>query len=174
MPVCYYLVMSTSTPQRVFEDLTRGLPRFNDGRINFTGVRKAPVLNVVVFYEGKILIVKRSRKVGSYKGLWNGISGFIDEPKTIDDFAKQELAEELSLDTKLISKIKVCTPYEVNDLAIDRIWFVYPVLVTLNQKPNIVLDWEHTDYAWIEPVQLEDYKCVKDFDISVTKALAKL
>lgn len=164
----------TTSPQRVFEELTQGLPHFEDGRINFTGVRKAPVLNTVVYCHGEILIVKRSQKVGAYKGLWNGISGFIDEPKSIEAFARQELREELSVTEAAIQTLTVCDPYEVDDKTIDRIWVVYPVLAVLTHKPKIALDWEHTDFAWIIPSQLKNYTYVKDFDLSVTKALARL
>lgn len=157
------------TPQKVFEELTLGLPQFDDGRINFTGVRKAPVLNVIVYCQGEVLIVKRSQKVSAYQGLWNGVSGFIDEPKTIEEFAAQELAEELSI---IPDDVKVAMPYEVDDRSIDRIWVVYPVLATMQHKPKIKLDWEHTDFAWIKPEQLQQYEYVKDFDKSVARALA--
>lgn len=164
--------MSPPTPQQVFESLTKGLPRFDDGRINFTGVRKAPVLSVVVYHDGKILIVKRSHKVSAYQGPWNVISGFIDELKPLEEFAIQELSEELSIGQAAITTIQLATPYEVRDKSIDRVWVVYPILAQLIQKPNIVLDWEHTDFAWITPEQLKNYTYVKDVDVSVAKALA--
>lgn len=163
-----------ASPQQVFEELTQGLPRFDDGRINFTGVRKAPVLNAVVYHDGKVLLVKRSEKVSAYKGMWNGISGFIDEPKPIEAFARQELLEELSVDDAVINHLAVAEPYEIDDRSIDRIWVVYPVLAILHTEPTIVLDWEHTEYAWIEPSELSTYNYVKDFDKSVAKALAKV
>jgi 8-oxo-dGTP pyrophosphatase MutT (NUDIX family) len=81
----------------------------------------------------------------------------------------QELGEELSV---VPDSVRVATPYEVDDRKIDRVWVVYPVLATLKQKPNITLDWEHTDFAWIKPEQLKDYDYVKDFDISIARALA--
>ncbi|EDK72470.1 NUDIX hydrolase [candidate division TM7 genomosp. GTL1] len=162
------------SPQQMFEQLTNGLPTFDDGRINFTGVQKAPVLNAIVYHDGWILIVKRSDKVGAYQGLWNGISGFIDEPKPIEDFAKQEINEELGVDLAIIKRIVVGEPYEVDDRSIDRLWFVYPVLVELHKLPDIVLDWEHTDFAWITPKALEEFAYVKDFDKSMHKALAYL
>lgn len=132
------------------------------------------MLNVVVYYEGKILIVKRSQKVGTYRGLWNGISGFIDEPKSIEEFAKQELMEEVAFDERVIASMGVCRPYEVDDQGIGRTWVVYPVLVMLRQKPAITLDWEHTDFAWINPEALKGYEYVKDFDVSVREALARM
>lgn len=159
-------------PQRIFRTLTSGLLRFEDGRINFTGVKKSPVINVIVELHGKILIVKRSDKVSAYQGLWNGISGFIDEPKSIEEFARQEISEELSIDLELIGNLSVCDPYIVEDQAIDRIWYVYPVLASLKSEPNIILDWEHTDYRWIQPSELTGFEHVKDFDKSVNLALS--
>ena len=157
------------SPQQVFEELTQGLPKFDDGRINFTGVKKAPVLNVVAYCDGKILIVKRSQKVSAYKGLWNSVSGFIDEPKPIEEFAAQELNEELSV---YADSIKIAEPYEVVDDAIDRIWVVYPVLAVFEKMPDFKLDWEHTDYKWINSEQLKVYNYVKDLDIAIKRALA--
>lgn len=159
------------TPQLVFDELTAGLPIFDDGRINFTDAKKAPVINVIVYFNNKILIVKRSDKVSNYNGLWNGISGFIDQPKPIEEFAILELTEELSIEENVIDEILVCTPYQVEDKTIDRIWYVYPVLAKLNAEPIIKLDWEHTDYKWINRGDLKNYQYVKDFDTSVDKAL---
>jgi 8-oxo-dGTP pyrophosphatase MutT (NUDIX family) len=159
------------TPQQIFEKLTKGLPLFDDGRVNFKGVQKAPVLNAVVYYHGKVLLTKRSQRVGAYQGLWNGISGYIDRSEPIEKLVKQELSEELALISEIIKRIAVCTPYEVDDNSIDRTWFVYPVLVELNKEPNIKLDWEHTEFVWVKPNELQKYNCVKDLDISINRAL---
>lgn len=164
----------TKTPQQTFEELTEGLPRFDDGRIDYTHASKAPVLNTVVYCNGEILLVKRSNKVLVYQGMWNGVTGFIDELLPIEDIAKQELSEEITLDESVIDAIKITSPYELEDPEVGRTWVVYPVLVVLTQKPVITLDWEHTDFAWINPADLKDYNFVKDYDKSVGIALALL
>ena len=82
---------------------------------------------------------------------------FIDEPKSIKDFARQEISEELSIDRMLIEDISVCNPYIVEGGSIDRIWYVYPVLVSLKSEPRIVLGWEHTEFRWIKPGELTNY-----------------
>lgn len=166
--------MTNGSPQHVFAEVTQGLSHFPDGRIDYSHAQKAPVLNVVVYVGGEILLVKRSSKVGAYQGLWNGISGYIDEQKSVEDFAKQELREELSLLDTLFEKILVANPYEVHDKSIHKTWVVFPVLVTLPAKPVIALDWEHTDYVWIRPEQLQEFSYVKDFDVSVRKAIELL
>ncbi len=86
--------------------------------------------------------------------------------------APQEISEELSIDLGLIRSLSVCDPYVVEDQAIDRIWYVYPVLTSLKSEPNIILDWEHTDYRWIQPSELTEFEHVKDFDKSVNLALS--
>jgi 8-oxo-dGTP diphosphatase len=159
------------SPQQVFEHLTQGLPHFEDGRINFTGVQKAPVLNAVVYWDGKILLLKRSHKVSAYRGLWNCVSGFIDQPRPIADFARQEVSEELSINDIEIRAIKLAEPYEVDDRSIDRVWVVYPVLVELGCEPHIKLDWEHTDHAWIKSGDLSKFDHVIDLEKSVARAL---
>lgn len=166
--------MKQLDPQQIFEELAAGLPLFEDGRINYTHAKKAPVINVIVHHDGEILIVQRSHKVSNYQGLWNGISGFIDTPKPIHEFARQELREELALHDQRIHTITVCHPYEVVDASIDRTWVVYPTLAHLAVRPDIVLDWEHTDYAWIPPHHVAQYSHVPDFDKSVKLALMHL
>ena len=39
------------------------LPRFPDGRIDYTHSPTAPIVACVIIYEGKVLIVKRSKTV---------------------------------------------------------------------------------------------------------------
>ena len=56
------------------------LPKFEDGRINYTGCKRCPVLNCVVTYNGEVLLLKRSDKVANYKGYWNFVAGFLDHP----------------------------------------------------------------------------------------------
>lgn len=166
--------MSSQTPQQIFEELTKGLPCFEDGRINFTNAVKAPVLNAVAYCRGEILLVKRSEKVGTYQGLWNGVSGYIDEPKPIEAFAQQEIEEELSVPIGQIQRVEIARPYQLEDHNINKTWVVYPALAIFLSKPNITLDWEHTDFAWIKPEQLNDYQTVPGLDFSLQKALALL
>jgi hypothetical protein len=42
-----------------------------------------PVVNIVVSYDGKVLLVERSQELSNYPGLWNGISGYLDDHKDL-------------------------------------------------------------------------------------------
>ena len=64
------------------------------GQIDYTNARWAPVINCVVKYKDRILIVQRSSKLNFYPGYWNGISGFLDDKRSLEEKARDELKEE--------------------------------------------------------------------------------
>jgi len=88
----FYLVFDipATLSNRFFESATKAMkgavdkliqeqkPEFKPkpGQIDYTNIRVAPVINCVVQYQDKILIVRRNLKMKFYPGYWNGISGF--------------------------------------------------------------------------------------------------
>lgn len=152
-----------------FPDLSEfeSLPKFMDGRIDYTDASKAPVLNCVVFHNGKVLILKRSDKVVNYKGKWNVVAGFLDERKPVEQFALEELSEELGITP---SELHVGRTYEVFDESAGKTWIVYPVLAVV-ESPEVTLDWEHSDFKWIEPSQVEDFDRVYLVEKSINSLL---
>ena len=128
------------------------LPRFKDGRINYTNSRRAPCLAVFVNFDKKILLLKRSEKVLVYKGMWSCLGGFIDNPnKTIREQVLEEINEELGITERDVLEIKEGKMWEFLDKEINRAWIQFPVLVILKRKPKIKLDWESTRYIWEKP-----------------------
>lgn len=152
-------------------DIANDLPKFEDGRIDYTHADRAPVINSAVFYGDELLITKRSEDLHFYPGLWNGVSGFIDELKPLEEIVVKEIEEELSVSSQLITRIAVGDVIERKSSKHDRIWMIFPILVELKEKPDIKLDWEHSDYAWIKPEELERYEILSDFKNVVDQAL---
>ena len=99
-----------------------------------------------------------------YKNKWNAIAGYLDEVRLIKDKILEELREEIGVDEKNIKFIEVKDPYKSIDNKINKTWIIHPVLVELNKKPEIKLDWEHTEFKWINPEDLKGYDFVKDLD----------
>jgi len=157
--------------ENILRELSKKLPKFSDGRIDYSASDKAPVLTCFVKYRDKILLLKRSGKVRAYQGLWNTVAGYLDEIKTIKDKAHEELNEELGINKENILKTKLSDPYEFYDKDIQKTWIIFPVLVELKNKPAIKLDWEHVDYKWIKPERVDEYNIVPNLDITLEKVL---
>lgn len=142
------------------EEMGKGLPRFPDGRIDYSKARAAPVITVFVRFKSEMLILKRGEKVGTYRGKWNVVAGYLDELKPIREKVLEELREEVGISEKEILSIHFGRPFKVIDKSIDKTWFTHPVLVELKEKPRIRLDWEHTEYRWIKPEEIKNFDTV--------------
>ncbi|RJQ15828.1 NUDIX domain-containing protein [Candidatus Woesearchaeota archaeon] len=148
------------------------LPKFPDGRINYSNADTAVVLNCFVKFGDEILLLKRSDKVNAYKGKWNSIGGYLDEPVSLRKKVLEELREELGIITN-IKSLSTAEPHTLVDKAINKTWIIFPVLVELSKKPEITLDWEHTDFVWIKPEQINDYDVVPDVPFLLKRVLKR-
>jgi 8-oxo-dGTP diphosphatase len=108
----------------------------------------------------RILIVRRSQRVGSYNARWGGISGFVEEGVTPDEQAFTEIREETGLQGEQIRMLRRGAVVEVEDPAIGRHWYVHPFLFEALTPDAINLDWEATEKRWIEPAELRNYETV--------------
>lgn len=140
--------------------LSTVLPKFEDGRIDYTNATEAPVVNIVVMYNERMLLLKRSDQVLTYKGMWNCVGGYIDSYDDPDKFVIKELEEELGILESDIMLLELGIPIIKEDKSIPITWHIYPYLVTLASKPEIILDYEHTECAWIDPVTITEYETV--------------
>lgn len=112
----------------------------------------------------KILILKRSNKVKSMKGLWAGISGIIEKNESPLKRAKIEIFEELGINDNEIELIKeseemkiISPQYENHE------WEVYPFLFSVN-NPKIKLNWENSEYKWIKTEEISNYETVPSLE----------
>ena len=159
--------------QRIFEtieELARELPRFPDGRIDYSNSHVALTLTAFVKYEDKILLLKRSGKVRTYRRKWCAVTGYLDELKPISRKALEEVQEELGIRESSISSISIGKPYEFTDAELNITWVDHPILVELKNKPRVKLDWEHTEYRWIKPEEMKDFDTVPGLDKSLENA----
>ena len=112
----------------------------------------------------KILLLKRSNKVKSMKCLWAGISGILEKNETPLSRAKIEIFEETGIKEEQIElvnaakQMKVLSPQYKN-----HEWNIFPFLFKI-ENPYVKLNWENSEFKWIEPTQLINYKTVPDLD----------
>ena len=112
----------------------------------------------------KILLLKRSSKVKSMKCLWAGISGILEKNETPLSRAKIEIFEETGIKKEQIElvnaakQMKVLSPQYKN-----HEWNIFPFLFKI-ENPYVKLNWENSEFKWIEPTQLINFKTVPDLD----------
>ena len=138
-------------------------PRKN--QVDFTNVRWAPVVNCVVKYRSQILLVKRNSQMKLYPGYWNGISGFLDDHKNLREKVLQEVKEELGLQEKDISSIRLGQIFDQEEKKYKKTWIVHPVLVTLKSKKDVKLDWEAEEYKWATIEEAKKLDLLPGFDM---------
>ena len=149
------------------------LPRFEDGRINYASASAVPVVICFVKCKDEILLLKRSDKVRVYKGWWNAVASYIDEPKSLKQKVLQQMYKELGVAAANVKFVEFGRPYDFLDLTMAKTWLVHPVLVELKRKPRVKLDWEHTDFKWVRPQELFTYHCIPGFYKSLQGFIAK-
>ena len=110
--------------------------------------------------EPRILLVRRSQRVGSYHSRWAGVSGFVEEGVSPDEQAYTEIREETGLQGEQVRMRKRGAVVEYEDASIGRHWFIHPYLFDVLAPEAIQLDWEATEMRWITPAELEQFETV--------------
>jgi 8-oxo-dGTP pyrophosphatase MutT (NUDIX family) len=112
----------------------------------------------------KILILKRSEKVKSMKGLWAGISGIIEKDEMPLERAKIEIFEEVGILENAIRLIKSTKEMRINSPQYkNHEWEIFPFLFE-SKKPNVKLNWENSEFRWIEIEKLKNYETVPSLE----------
>ena len=120
--------------------------------------------------EDKFLILKRSDRVKSMKGLWGGVSGVIEENEDPLHRAKIEIFEEAGISEKQITLLKTAKELEVvSEKYSNHGWIVFPFLFA-TKEPRIKLNWENSEYRWVSAPEITNYQTVPSLD----KVLASL
>ena len=105
-----------------------------------------------------ILILRRSRKVGSYRGHWAGVSGYVES--TPDEQTYIELFEETGLGQEDLVLCQKGEPLQVEDEQLGTRWIVHPYLFHVIDREKIQTDWEHVETRWISPLDIGEYTTV--------------
>ncbi len=134
------------------------------GQTDYTNIRWAPVVNCVVMYRGKMLLVERSPSLRLYPGYWNGISGFLDDQKSLKEKVIEELREELGIRKNEVVSIRPGEVFNQDEPKYKKTWIVHPILVHV-KTDHVSLDWEAQKYKWVTLREAEKMKLLPGFDI---------
>lgn len=140
----------------------------NIGQIDFTQARFAPVINCILREGNKLLVVKRSDTLNFYPGYWNGISGFLDDKKSLREKVMAEIKEELGISKNKIRKIRLGEIFHQEEPRYKKTWIVHPVLVDI-KSATITLDWESKEYQWLTLREIKKLKLLPGFSMVLQK-----
>lgn len=143
--------------------------RHKPGQVDYTNARWAPVINCVVRFGDKILIVRRSQKLNFYPGYWNGISGFLDDERSLEEKVRDELREELGIQAGDIREIRRGEIFHCDEPVYKKTWIVHPVLVDVTTDKTR-LNWEADNFRWVTSEETAHVKFLPGFE----KVLEKL
>jgi ADP-ribose pyrophosphatase YjhB (NUDIX family) len=131
------------------------------GTVDLAAVEEVEV--VTSFLErpdGMVLLLRRSEKVGSFQGRWAGVSGFLEDP-TPEGQARREVLEETGIDPASLRLAatgrRVYARHEMTVFSVHPFRFLVPDV-------EIRIDWEHTDFEWVEPVEIARRETVPKLD----------
>ena len=138
----------------------------DSGALELRNVTERHVVTSIVRSKGRILLLRRSSKVGSYRGQWAGVSGYIEHDEPDENAARREMAEEVGLEVaKLVRRIQ---PEMFRD--VDIVWCVHPFLFEA-KDPKVRIDWEHQSYEWVSPKDVAAYPTVPGLQQVISKLL---
>ncbi len=129
------------------------------------------VVTCILEYNGKILILKRSNKVLTYRGLWGGVAGYVENNENPYETAVKEIKEEAGIEKDYIKLSKEINPVKFIDLYDNKKydWKIYPFLFTITKKVKVKIDWEHSEFRWILPSEIKNYNTVPHLKEIVSK-----
>lgn len=129
------------------------------------------VVTCLLEHYGKILILRRSEQVGTYRGLWGGVAGFVEENEDPLETAIKEIEEEIGIKKEDIKLIKRGNPVSFTDVYEGKKfdWTIFPFLFSIETIENIQINWEHSEHQWIVPSEIENFETVPRFKEIVLK-----
>jgi ADP-ribose pyrophosphatase YjhB (NUDIX family) len=131
------------------------------GTLTIPGVEEVRVVTALLEREdGRILLLERSSKVGSFQGRWAGVSGFLEDPTPLDQ-AYREIREEVGLGREGLRLEVEGAPVLARDGA--RVFVVHPFRFRA-LTTEIRLDWEHVRAEWVDPVEIRRRPTVPKLD----------
>jgi len=123
-------------------------------------MRSTKIVTSFIRDNEKLLILKRSDKVKSMKGLWAGISGIIEKNEDPLKRAKIEIFEEVGITEDMITLVRSSEEMRINSPQYENHeWEIFPFLFEA-KNPTIKLNWENSEFKWINVEELENYETV--------------
>ena len=99
------------------------------------------------------------------KCLWAGVSGIIEKSDTTPlTRARIEIFEETGIDEREIELLKSIEQIKIESAQYkNHEWNIFPFLFR-TKNLEIKLNWENSDFNWIEPNEIKNYETVPELE----------
>lgn len=131
----------------------------DSGTVEVPSIQEMEVTTSILRHQEMVLILHRSERVGSCRGMWAGVSGYVEKDEEPRQTAFREIREEVRVESPLL--VKEGATIKVRNG--ERVWVIHPFLFDV-QSWEVTTDWEHTEHAWISPKDLGDFPTVPGLD----------
>jgi len=127
-------------------------------------MRSTKIVTSFLTNNDKFLLLKRSQKVKSMKGLWAGISGIIEGNEPPLERAKIEIFEEVGIIEDKISLVKTADKFKIDSPQYkNHEWEIFSFMFK-TEELEIKLNWENSEYQWIKADEISNYKTVPSLE----------
>jgi 8-oxo-dGTP pyrophosphatase MutT (NUDIX family) len=127
-------------------------------------MRSTKIITAFIKNKNKLLILKRSTKVKTMKGLWAGISGIIENNEEPLKRAKIEIFEETGIIEEEITLVKDVKSMKINSPQYENHeWEIFPFLFEADNS-MVKLNWENSEFKWINVKELGNYETVPSLE----------
>lgn len=138
------------------------------GQVDYAHIRYAPVLNAVVVCRGKVLLLQRSSGMRSYPNHWCGISGYLDDDRSVEDKTRQEMLEEVGITGERILSMERGTVLLQEAPDDGKSWLVVSILVRVRDR-RYRLDWESQAAGWFSMTEAMKLPLLPGFEAVIAQ-----
>ena len=113
--------------------------------IKITITPKPAAIVVILRPDDSVLLLKRPGWIKWAPGLWAFPGGKAEQDESLEETAIRETKEETQLDIFNLKPASVCLGEPV------------AAYYTRDFRGTVEIDWEHDDWAWVTPADLDNY-----------------
>jgi 8-oxo-dGTP diphosphatase len=130
------------------------------------------VVTSVLKNQNEVLILQRSMKVKTMQGKWAGVSGYVEKNEDFLSRALIEIYEEtrISKDELILRKIF----NHLNVQVYNELMIIIQPFCFVSDTRKVKLDWEHSDYCWINYNEIDSFDFVPRFKEIILWCLKEL
>lgn len=130
------------------------------------------VVTSVLKNQNEVLVLRRSMKVKTMQEKWAGVSGYLEKNEDLLSRALIEIYEETRINKDELILRKIFNQFGVqihNELMI----IIQPFCFVSNTR-NVVLDWEHSDYYWMNKKEMDNFEFVPRLEQIISRCFEEL